>query len=232
MMLGAAAAWATVCAQPAPLVGAEGAIGAGWRVVGLPGQRAPLTRYAAQSIEGRAALRLDAVASYGNLVFDLRDAAAPRRLAWSWRIEAPNPAVDLHTKAGDDTPARVCLAFQMPLEAVPFVERQLLRVARSASGEALPAATLCWAWGQAEERGSLVRNPYSARLRTIVLRRQADDPTPRWFDEERDVHADFLRAFGDEAREVPPLAAVIVAADADNTGARSSAFVAGLRFVP
>jgi hypothetical protein len=43
------------------------------------------------------------------------------------------------------------------------------------------------------------------------------------------VAADFLRAFGDEAREVPPVSAVAVAGDADNTGAHSVAFVAGLR---
>ena len=48
----------------------------------------------------------------------------------------------------------------------------------------------------------------------------------------RDVAADFRRAFGGESATVPPLTAVIVAGDADNTGGRSVAFVAGLSFEP
>ena len=66
MLLGAAA---SALAQPAPLVGADQALGAGWRVVGLPQQSMPFTRYTAASIDGRPAVRLEATASYGNLVF-------------------------------------------------------------------------------------------------------------------------------------------------------------------
>jgi hypothetical protein len=249
MLLGAAA---SVLAQPAPLVGADQALGAGWRVVGLPQQGVPLTRYSAASIDGRAAVRLQATASYGNLVFDLPGQPAPQRLRWSWRLERPNTSIDLTQKSGDDAPAKVCLSFDLPLDRVPFMERQLLRLARSKTGEALPAATLCWVWGHAEAHEALIANPYSRRLRVIVLRNQGDvaaatgtsaasaasaassasGSSGRWFDEERDVAADWKRAFGDESAAVPPLLAVIVAADADNTGQSSLAYVAGLRFAP
>lgn len=219
-------------AQPGPLALADGTLlGAGWRVAGLPQQRMPLTRFTPGAVEGRAAVRLQAEASYGNLVFDLPGQRAPQRLRWSWRLERANPAVDLASKAGDDAAAKVCLAFDLPLARVPFMERQLLRMARSKTGEALPAATLCWVWGHAEAREALLPNPYSARVRFIVLRNR-DDATERWFDEERDVAADWRRAFGDESADVPPLQAVIVGADADNTGGRSVAYVAGLRFAP
>ena len=114
---------------------------------------------------------------------------------------------------------------------MPFVERQLLKLARARSGQHLPAATLCWAWGHAEAVGSVIDNPYSRRVRTLVLRSAADG-VERWADERRDVAADFRRAFGDEATELPPLLAVGVAGDADNTGAYSVAQVAGLQFEP
>ncbi len=218
-------------AQPAPLVTGGAALGPGWRVAGLPRQAAPLTRYGVAEIDGRAAVRLTASASYGNLVFDLPGQPAPARLRWSWRMDQPNPAVDLARKEGDDAAAKVCLAFELPLERVPFVERQVLRLARSRTGEALPAATLCWVWGRAEAREAVIANPYSRRVRVIVLRNEGD-ASGRWFDEDRDVAADWRRAFGDESAEVPPLAAAIVAADADNTGATSVAHVAGLRFGP
>jgi hypothetical protein len=224
--------WPAAAASPlSPLVGDGARLGPGWRVAGLPRQRVPLTRYGVAQVDGAAALRIEAAASYGNLVLDLPGRPAPARLRWRWRVDEANAAVDLARKAGDDAAAKVCLAFELPLERVPFVERQLLRLARGRAGEPLPAATLCWVWGGAEAREALFDNPYSRRVRAIVLRNR-DDGTGRWFDEDRDVAADWRRAFGDESAQVPPLAAVIVAADADNTGGASVAHVAALRFGP
>jgi hypothetical protein len=220
-----------VQASLVPPVDEQGRLSARWRVVGLPQQKSPPTRYAAVSVDGRAALQIDAESSYGPLVLEMAGQAAPRTLSWSWRMDLPNPAADLRTKAGDDTAARVCLSFALPLDQVPFLERQLLRVARARSGEALPAATLCWVWGNDEAVPGLIDNPYSRRVRYLVLRGRGDG-TGRWVDERRDVAADFRRAFGDESADVPPLVAVIVAADADNTAARSRAQVAGLSFGP
>lgn len=234
----AASATPPAAGQPAPVPVpapvADGALHPAWRVAGLPQQKPPLTQYAAAKVDGVEALLLDARASYGNLVLDLSGRAPPLRIGWRWRLEQANPALDLSRKAGDDSPAKVCLAFELPLAAVPFVERQLLRLARAKTGEPLPAATLCWLWGRAEPAGAVLENAYSRRVRMIVLRGQADAPG-RWFDEERDVAADFRRAFGDEwadAARLPPLVALVVGADADNTGAASRVFVAGLRVEP
>jgi Protein of unknown function (DUF3047) len=212
-----------------PLVAPDGRIGKDWRVVGLPGQKLPLTQYAAVQIDGRAALRIEARGSYGNVVHDWpRGRALPRTLRWTWRVDQPNTHADLTTKAGDDAAARVCLSFDHDIERVPFVERQLLRMARARSGEALPAATLCYQWDARLPPGTLVDNVYSRRVRILVLRGQGAAPGT-WFAESRDIAADFLRAFGDEAREVPALSAVIVAGDADNTGASTLAYVADLQ---
>jgi hypothetical protein len=214
-----------------PLVDERGGLGAGWRVVTLPAQKPPVTRYTAERVDGRDAVRVEAAASYGNLVYGLPGVAAPRTLRWAWRMGQPNAAADLRVKSGDDAAVKVCLSFDLPMSAVPFVERQLLRLARSRTGENLPAATLCWVWAGAEERGTRLDNAYSRRVRTIVLRNRSDAPGP-WQAESRDVAADFLRAFGDESPTVPPLTAVIVAGDADNTGGRSLAHVTDLAFAP
>jgi hypothetical protein len=211
----------------APLV-ADGTIAAPWRVVGLPQQQFAPTEYRAVRVDGRDALRIEARGSYGNLVHELAPGARLGTLAWQWRLEQPNTRADLATKPGDDSAVKVCVLFDAPLAQVPFVERQLLRVARAASGEALPAATLCYVWAHAQHAGAVLPNAYSKRVRYVVLR-GADAPLGTWLDERRDVAADFRRAFGDEAREVPPASAVAVAGDADNTGAHSVAFVADLR---
>lgn len=202
-----------------------------WRVALLPNQKKPATRFSGVKVDGRAAVLIDADSSYGNLVLDLPGQPVPRRIHWSWRIEQPNPAADLHEKAGDDTAARVCLSFDLPLDRVPFVERQVLRVARSAAGESLPAATLCWVWGVREAPGSVIDSPFSRRLRYLVLRNQADG-VGQWHEEHRDVMADFRRVFGDESPEPPPLVAVAVAGDADNTHLHTRAHVASLSLEP
>lgn len=236
-MRGAAASlllWAGAAAAQGlpPLLDEAGALHAGWRVATLPDQKPPVTRFSAERVDGRAAVRIEARASYGNLVHEPQPpAAAPRTLAWSWRVLQPNRQADLRLKPGDDSAVKLCLSFDLPLDRVPFVERQLLKLARARSGQHLPAATLCWAWGHAEAVGRVVDNPYSRRVRTLVLRNAADG-VERWVDERRDVAADFRRAFGDEAAELPPLLAVGVAGDADNTGAYSVAQVAGLQSEP
>lgn len=244
----ASAASAAPAAPAAPTVPAESArpavpadllqgdrIGTPWRVITWPQQKFPATRYTVEPVNDksphRLAVRIEAQGSYGNLVHALPGVLAPQRLAWSWRVSQGNPAVVLNLKTGDDAPVKVCLGFDMPLAQVPFVERQLLRFARSRSADPLPAATLCWVWGGAEATGTLQDNPYSRRVRSIVLRRHAQaDGT--WFDEDRDVAADFRRAFGDESTVVPPVIALIVAGDADNTGGHSIAHLAGLRWWP
>jgi hypothetical protein len=218
-------------ALPLPPLVVGPALGAGWQPALLPGQTMPATRYSAEMVGERAALRLQAQASYGNLLHALPGVAAPSRLQWAWRVAQPNPGTELRSKAGDDVAAKVCLSFDLPLAQVPFGERTLLRLARSRTGQNLPAATLCWVWGGPEAVGSLIDNAFSRRVRYLVLRRAAD-ATGAWFEESRDIAADFLRAFGDETQTLPPLTAVLVGADADNTGGSSVAHIAELRFAP
>jgi len=206
-------------------------IGPGWRVATLPRQSKPVTRFVAERVGARAAVRIDAPESYGNLVLDIAPAETPRQLRWAWRLHVANSATDLHSKAGDDTPAKVCLSFDLPLEQLSFGERTLLRLVRANAGENLPAATLCWVWGRTEPRGALIDSPFTRRVRYIVLRNAAD-PLDSWYEESRDIAADFRRAFGDEAPTLPPLLAVLIGGDADNTHQQSQAHVADLRLEP
>jgi hypothetical protein len=226
----------------APLL-QDGRLGAGWREVNLPQQKPPVTLYSVATLAtdaltpeaARAAsglqLKIDVRSSYGNLVNDLPQVPAPASLSWAWRLQQANPAVDLSRKEGDDLPVKVCLSFDLALDKVPFIERQLVRFARSRSSEPLPAATLCWVWAGKEAKAALIDNPYTRRVRYIVLRQQAE-AGEKWFEEKRDVAADFKRAFGDESATVPPVTAVIVAGDADNTQGASLAWLTALRWHP
>jgi hypothetical protein len=203
----------------------------GWRVLTLPRQTKPITQFSAEVVDGRSALRVEATKSYGHLMHEMHNAIPHGRLSWSWRMQLPNANTDLHHRAGDDVAAKVCASFDMPLEQVPFLEREFLRFVRASVSEPIPAATLCWVWGGKEKHEELLPSPFSKRLRYIVLR-NVGDPTAVWLDESRDVVADFKRAFGDEVLQVPPLMGVSVGADADNTAGHSIAHVSALRFMP
>jgi hypothetical protein len=211
-----------------PLAGPGDQPPAPWHVAGLPGQTKPFTRFTLVTLDGARVLRIEADQSYGNLVHPLTDAGSAHQLHWRWRIDQPNPAIDLRTKAGDDSMVKVCAFFDEPLSAVPFVERQLLRLARSRSAEPLPAATVCYLWDSHLPPDTLLPNAFTQRLRFIVLR-GPESPTQHWLTEHRDLQADFRRAFGDEADSVPPLIGIGVGADADNTHGHSVAHVADLR---
>ena len=212
----------------APLVTQAGQLGAGWQVMGLPRQTKPTTAYGAARIDDRYAVRIEAKASYGNLVYTMHPGTTARSLRWSWRVDQPNTQADLRIKAGDDAAAKVCVSFDLPIEQLPFVERQKLNLARAVAGQDFPAATLCYVWDAQLAPGTLLDNVYSRRIRQIVLRNTTDG-TATWRDESRDITADFLRAFGDEAKHMPPISAIIVAADADNTGATTLSYIADLR---
>ena len=211
----------------APLAGAGEQPPPPWQVVGLPQQAKPRTRYSLVTLDGERVLRIDAQASYGNLVHPVPENPGAHRLRWRWRLALPNPAADLRRKDGDDSPVKLCVLFDLPTSAVPFIERQLLRIARLRTGEMLPAATICYVWDAHLSPGTVLDNAYTRRVRMIVLR-GPETPLHSWQAEDRDVWADFLRLFGDEAKAPVPLVGVAIAGDADNTRGHSVAHVQDL----
>lgn len=204
-----------------------------WQVAGVPKQAMPLTQFSLVELDGRRALRIEADRSYGNLVHALNAVPVPAaaRLSWSWRVDRPLARTDLRSKAGDDSAAKVCVFFDLPLAAIPFGERQLLRMARAASSDPLPGATVCYVWDNTLPSGAVLPNAYTGRMRYLVLQ-SGPAPAGSWRQEQRDIAADFVRVFGTESATVPPLLGVAVGADADNTGGRSLAFVADLVLQP
>lgn len=205
-----------------------------WRVVGVPGGKIPLTDFAMVEMDGRKVLRVKTARSYGNLVHDLLPASPPAnlRLSWRWRLDEGLKGTDLSTRKGDDSPLKVCVLFDMPLEKLGLIARNLLRLARAASDEKLPSATLCYVWDDKLSTETLLPNAYTDRVRLIVVTSGKAAALGQWVAQTRDVAADFRRAFGDESDSLPPVMAVLVGGDADNTGGDSLGYVDNLSFTP
>jgi len=204
-----------------------------WRPVGLPGSSKPLTRFDLVPMDGQTVLRVLADHSYANLVHDLPDVVLPRGtlLRWRWRLDQALPDADLRHRETDDTALKVCLLFNAPAENLSALEQGLLGVARALSGERLPAATLCYVWDNTLPAGTVLDNAYTARIRMVVVD-SGDKQIGHWISHQRDVAADFRRAFGREFPVLPPLEGVAVGADSDNTGGHSVGFVGDVTLSP
>jgi hypothetical protein len=202
-----------------------------WHAVGLPLQQKPYTRFSVVEIGGVRVLRLDADHSYGNLVHSLPGSEPWRTLSWRWRVDVPNDHANLRLTGGDDAAAEVCVMFDLPMDSVPFLEQQFVRLSRLRSKELLPTATVCYVWDAHFAPGTTLDNAFTRRMRMIVLRGQGT-PLMSWSRERHDVRADFMALFGDETQEVPPIIGVSVSADADNTQTRTLSFIADLVLEP
>jgi Protein of unknown function (DUF3047) len=221
-----------------PLTSQHSATEPGWRFVGLPNKpEIGATRFELGQVDGVAGVQMRTDKSYGTWVHDWRGTA--RTLQWRWRLDqalsgGQRPA-DLRRKDGDDAALKVCVMFDHALERVPFGERTLLRVARSVTGEKLPAATVCYLWDPLQASATTAANPYSRRVRYVVVQ-GTGAPLQQWMSESRDVAQDFLALFGDELpagsakTAVPTVSAVVIGADSDNTQARSNGWVAQLQW--
>lgn len=170
---------------------------------------------------GTTVLRGDADRSASGLVRKLEvDSRSYPILAWRWKIAHVIAESDATRKRGDDYPARVYVTFKYDPERASAIDRAKYALARLTYGEYPPHAGLAYVWENRSAIGAIVTNAYSDRVRIVVLR-GGGDRVGQWVAEERDVHADYRRAFGEEP---PPISGIAVMTDGDDTGARATAW--------
>jgi len=229
---GALCTWTTaVLAQSLAAFQADspGGLNPAWRVSGLPDNKFPLTTFELTTAPGEPALRMKTDRSYGVLTHAWRGKTSPE-LAWRWQLAQGLPLADITTKTGDDAALKVCVMFDQPLTDIPFLQRAALSLARSATGQDLPSATLCYLWDTRYPAGKSGANPYSARVRYIVLT-GSETATGQWVNQRRRLADDFASLFGTESAALPPVVAIAVGADSDNTGGASTAYLARLHWL-
>lgn len=228
-MAGLAIAAAAVASPIAPFsAAAPGAkLPEGWRSVGLRG----VSRAEPALVEdsGTTVLQLRTEAAAGSAVWRLdADPAATPILSWRWKVDRVVRDADLARKEGDDYAARVYVTFDVPLAELPLATRAKIVIARVLFGSELPSAALCYVWDNRHPIGSSAWNPYSDRVRMVVLRNGAAN-VGEWVAEARDVAGDFRAAFGGS---LPRVTGVAVSADTDQTGETATAWFGDLALGP
>lgn len=154
--------------------------------------------------DGNRCLRADSKADFrafgvqaSALSLDGVDIADWPLLSWRWQVSAALVGADAKKKAGDDYAARLYLVFS------------------DSRWNPLALRTLIYIWDNQLPVGTVLPNTWApGRARMIVLRTGNADAS-RWVSEARNVHDDFIEAFG---HEPPALKAIVVAADTDQTG--------------
>ena len=198
----------------------------GWHDVPLPGKR--LTRYTQVRKDGRLAVhaRADSSASMWRRKVNVSvDQLGQAR--WAWRVDALNPKARIDDVDREDAVARVIFAFDGDHARLSARNRAMFDLARVLTGESPPYATLMYVWETAQPLDTVVVNPRSDRIRKWVL-----DSGPAhlgtWRLHQRDLVADFERAFGEKPG---PLVAIGKMTDADNTQSRAEAWYSDIELL-
>jgi len=195
-----------------------------WQHWHLPGKQA--TEYVATQDEGREAVAVKAVASASMLRQTLRiEPQDLGRLHFSWKVPALIPQADLGQRETADSPVRLVLAFEGDRSRLSLRDSMLSELARALTGEPMPYATLMYVWCNTRAPGSVIVNPRTDRIRKLVLE-SGRERLNQWLDYDRDIRADFVRAFGEEPGA---LIGIAIMTDSDNTRTTARAWYGPVR---
>ncbi len=99
----------------------------------------------------------------------LSDGVAWHRLSWRWRVDVPNDRANLRVSGGDNSAAEVCVWLDMPMDEVPFVDRQVVRLACTQSPILLPTASVCYVWDAHFATGTELDNAMRSDLPSTAM---------------------------------------------------------------
>ena len=216
-----ASAWAERSGQQ------SGASAPSWQHKTFPGKTASQFRYA--RLDGRDTISAHADASASMLRQKVRiEPADLAKVRFSWKVPGLIPLADMALRDRDDAPVRVVLAFEGDRSRFPPRDAALSELARVLTGEEMPYATLMYVWCNQREPGSVIVNPRTDRVRKIVVESGARRLN-QWLEYERDIRADYERAFGEKPGA---LVGIAIMTDSDNTRSSTQAWYGPVRFVP
>lgn len=190
-----------------------------WQHCVFPGKKS--TRYRAVRLDGREAVFSESDSAASMLRQQLRvEPSDLGKLGFSWKVPMMIAGADMTQRDSDDSPVRVLLAFEGDRSRFSAKNAMLSELALALTGEPLPYATLMYVWGTHSAPESVVINPRTDRIRKLVLE-SGPARLGRWLDYERDIRADYEKAFG----EAPgALVGIAIMTDSDNTRQKAKAW--------
>ncbi len=196
-----------------------------WEAVSLPGKLR--TAFKLEKHGHRHALQAHAQSSASLL--RQRVNVAPEklgRLRFEWQVDNLMPGADMAELGRGDSPVRLILAFDGDRSRFSAKNAMLSDLTEALTGEPLPYATLMYVWSNHHPIDSVIVNPRTDRVRKMVVE-SGGARLKQWLLYQRDVKADFEKAFG----EAPgALVGVAIMTDSDNTRSNVRAWYGDIRF--
>jgi Protein of unknown function (DUF3047) len=149
-------------------------------------------------------------------------------LRFKWKVGNVIEASDPREKAGDDYPARLYVSFIYTPEKMKGLDRVQYNMAKAVSGEFPPHGALNYIVSDQLPIGSIVDNPYSNRVKMIVVD-SAKGSVGQWKSYERNVLADYRKAFSEDP---PAYSGIAIMSDTDNTQSRAEAWFGAVSLSP
>ncbi|MDP4531016.1 MULTISPECIES: DUF3047 domain-containing protein [Marinobacter] len=148
-------------------------------------------------------------------------------LRWRWKVSNVYEQGNARRKEGDDYAARIYVAFEFEPDEAGFFERAKRKTVEVVFGEELPGNALNYIWANRLPVGEIIANPFTDTTMMVAVNSGTAN-TGEWVTVERDIVADYRKAFG---REPPKLVGVAIMSDSDNTGASATAWYGDVRLV-
>ncbi len=190
-----------------------------WQTYHLPGKKR--TRYSKVRMDGRDAMLAVADSSASMLRKKIRvNAKDLQQVKFSWKVPQLIDSANLTLRETDDSPVRLVLAFEGDRSKWSAKNAMLSDLSQAVTGEELPYATLMYVWSNQSAPGTVIHNPRTDRIRKIVVESGSKNLN-QWMDYERDIKADFQRAFGEAPGALVGLA---IMTDTDNTRSQCKAY--------
>lgn len=184
------------------------------------------TRYNVEMIDGSPAYvaRADCSASAMYVPTESVDLLKTPVLRWRWKLEKGIDVADERAKAGDDFAARVYVMFRFDPEQASLWQRAQHALGTALYGDIVPGNAINYVWASRAPIGASWKSPYTSASQMIVKESSERDG---WVEEEANLEADYVAAFG---HAPPPLLAVAVMSDADNTCQKAKAYFMEFQF--
>jgi Protein of unknown function (DUF3047) len=194
---------------------------ASWRPVTFPKIKEH-TQYTIEDQGREKVLRAESRASASAIVYrNPFNVYEYPRLRWKWKVENIYEKGNARSKEGDDYPLRVYVLFEYDPAKAGILEKAKHELGKRLFDEDLPLATLVYIWANREDEGGVITNAYTSDARMIVLQK-GKKHLGRWIVEDRNILADYRRAFGTEP---PAMATLGIMNDSDNTKEASVSYV-------
>jgi hypothetical protein len=198
----------------------------GWRPLVFRGV-ANRTQYSLESFEGVEITKAESNCGASGLVLRLDAIRIDQTplLSWRWRVDRGLDLLEEQTKAEDDFAARVYIMFELDKDRASTLEKLRHRLAKLIYDEEIPGSTLNFVWTSRLPVGTVWDNPFESSAKMIAL---AQGANTGWRTETVDLAARYRELFD---APIPPMIALAIMSDSDNSCQRTEARFADFKFL-